>query len=688
MGNYLLLKKIARGGMGEIFLACDLNDDSNQLLVIKLLRSELATDKAFVEMLTDEANVVRNLSHLNIVGFHDFDVKDGHYCLVLEYVHGGTLKELLGIHKRQSQKLDLAIALHILRSLCNALSYAHQAKNEKGENYNLVHRDVTPSNLLLSDEGDVKLTDFGLVRAKGRMTETMPGIMKGSFGYMAPEVMTYDEIDHRADVFALGVVGFELFCNSKPTEDHSVSDYLSVIESKSFPKPSQLNPHVPPQLDEIIMRALESDREKRWQSAGEMREQVEQLIKLWKTSWPEVDTGKSRLAALVKHVVRGANEPAISDSEIDTLRRAANRGDMLSEGTLTPRAVSSPEPIDGDRTLVRAVSSPELKHALNEMVAAPRPMRVATVAVSGTSASEVDSSEPDEDDLEETDETLVGHTDERGVVTIDNTRIDDTAERSLDIGETFDQIKVLPNTTPEHSQRSVPQAFRSQLSATDIQLEDWSAHICSRKSPHRFGDIISSIKRAAGVSGVCFYELNDQSESPGLFTAQSVSIIDSCLAQSASLSAGMNWANHLLSSRLGSSKVSCLYLQVDPASSRLEYCNLGYPAGFFYMSARDELFAMTGRDAGIGLEAVTEGVAQSLVPSTGDTVVILSRGVIEAKNSAGEDFGWQRAQSCLTSNLQAGSEDILKAFDDAVQKHCTSTSHVQMDQTMAVLKKL
>ena len=474
--------------MGEIFLACDRNAESSaQIFVIKLLRPELATDTAFVEMLTDEANVVRNLSHQNIVGFHDFDERDGHYYLVLEYVHGGTLDNLLGIHKRQSQKLDLAVALHILKSLCSALAYAHHAKNEAGESYNLVHRDVTPSNLLISSQGDVKLTDFGLVRAKGRMTETMPGIMKGSFGYMAPEVMTYQEIDCRADIFALGVVGFELFCNSKPTEDHSVADYLSVIESKSFPKPSQLNPNVPPQLDTIILKALESDREARWQSASEMLEQLEQLITLWKTSWPDVDAGQSRLSALVKHVIRGANEPAVSDAEIATLRRAASSSDMLSEGVISPRAVSSPEPMDGDQTFVRSISSPELQSALSEMVAAPRPMRVASVAISAPAIQVDDEYEDDEDEIEETDETLIGQTDEHEVVTIEQTRIEETVEQSLGDAETYEQIKIEPTASSQELLISRAATFREQLSSSELKLEGWSVQVSSRKFPSQRG---------------------------------------------------------------------------------------------------------------------------------------------------------------------------------------------------------
>ena|GEM_PF-3273880 len=675
--------------MGEIFLACDRNADSSaRLFVVKLLRPELATDTAFVEMLTDEANVVRNLSHQNIVGFRDFDERDGHYYLVLDYVHGGTLDNLLGIHKRQAQKLDLAVALHILKSLCSALSYAHNAKNEAGESYNLVHRDVTPSNLLISSQGEVKLTDFGLVRAKGRMTETMPGIMKGSFGYMAPEVMTYQEIDCRADIFALGIIGFELFCNSKPTEDHSVADYLSVIESKSFPKPSQLNPNVPPQLDAIILKALESDREARWQSAREMLEQLEQLIALWKTSWPDVDSGKSRLSALVKHVIRGADEPAVSDAEIATLQRAASSSDMLSEGVISPRAVSSPEPMDADQTFVRSISSPELQSALSEMVAAPRPMRAASVAVSAPAVQVEDEYEDGEDEIEETDETLIGPTDESEVIAFGETRIEETVEKSLGDAETHEQIKIEPTASSQELLTNRAATFREQLSSTELKLKGWNIKFQSRKFSLSTGDVISSVIRPAGALGVGFYEVSDQSQPVGLITVQAVSIVDSCLAQSANVSAGMNWANHLLSSKLGSSRFSSLYLQIDPERGRLEYCNIGYPPGFFYMSSRDELFAMTGREAGLGRESVAEGVAQSITPASGDTLVILSRGVIEAKNRDGKPYGWEQAQACLTSNIHSSSEELLKALDTSVEQHAAPNAAGDLDRTIAVFKKL
>jgi serine/threonine protein kinase len=222
-------------------------------------------------MMIDEAKISMFLNHQNIVSVLDFAEEDGAYYIAMEYVQGTTVERLVDQLKHGKRLLDLPIGLFIGIEICRALRYAHACTNHLGEALNIVHRDVTPANVLLSIQGEVKLTDFGIARAKGRLHQTQAGVVKGKFGYLAPEIARYEQIDARADLFALGVVLYQLLAGQHPVAGASVMEAIFRFEEKQLPRPSSINPAITPEIEAIILRALEPRPEDRWSSAQELQ---------------------------------------------------------------------------------------------------------------------------------------------------------------------------------------------------------------------------------------------------------------------------------------------------------------------------------------------------------------------------------------------------------------------------------
>lgn len=258
--------------MGEVFLAAQKSAAGiGPPIALKVLRQELASDSSFVSMMIDEAKISMFLNHQNIVSVLDFAEEDGAYYIAMEFVQGATVERLVDVLRNSKRQLDPAIALFIGIEICRALKYAHACTNHLGEALNIVHRDVTPANVLLSIQGEVKLTDFGIARAAGRIHQTQAGVVKGKFGYLAPEIARYENIDGRADLFALGVVLYQLLAGQHPVQGASVMEAIFRFEEKEVPLPSSLNPEVPASVEQIVMRALEPKPENRWSSAQELQ---------------------------------------------------------------------------------------------------------------------------------------------------------------------------------------------------------------------------------------------------------------------------------------------------------------------------------------------------------------------------------------------------------------------------------
>jgi serine/threonine protein kinase len=248
-------------------------------VVLKRIIPERAGDPHFVKMFLDEARLVANLNHPNIVQVFEIGEQDGIPFMAMEYVRGITLGMIIREGHRKN-KLHHGHAAKLIAGICDALDHAHNATGPDGEPMNLVHRDVTPGNIIISREGTPKLLDFGVARAKGRLAQTEAGTIKGKLRYMAPEQISQGPLDQRADIFSLGVCLFELTTGHHPFGSRANSEVATLknIVHGMMTKPTDLIPDYPPALEWIVMSALEQDVNKRCPTAAELRERLDAFI--------------------------------------------------------------------------------------------------------------------------------------------------------------------------------------------------------------------------------------------------------------------------------------------------------------------------------------------------------------------------------------------------------------------------
>jgi serine/threonine-protein kinase len=268
IGKYVVRRKIAEGGMAEIYLCSSRGPEGfEKEVVIKRIRSFLAGDQTFVQMFIAEARLVSRLNHANLVQIFDFDKHEDTYYLAMEYVRGHSLWDVRRRSRELMEPMPTTLVAQVGAEVARGLAHAHKA-SDKGKPLNLVHRDVTPHNVLLSFEGAVKLTDFGV--AKHSASHTSAGVLKGKFAYMSPEQSRGEPVDARTDLFALGIVLWEMLTGGRLFDGDSDVAVLRAVQSSAIAPPARLNPDVPEALSAIVMRALERDPAARFQSAQEM----------------------------------------------------------------------------------------------------------------------------------------------------------------------------------------------------------------------------------------------------------------------------------------------------------------------------------------------------------------------------------------------------------------------------------
>ena len=275
LGRYEVDHLLARGGMGEVYLGRVHGAHGfERAVVIKTIRTELLADERAALMFVDEARIAAGLHHRNIVQILDFDRFDGGAFLVTEYIEGCDLRAMLH-HLRSPPRYD--IALTIVSELATGLEAAHEATAEDGVPLNLVHRDVSPSNVLLGIAGEVKLADFGVAKARSRSYHTVSGTIKGKAPYMAPEQILGEPLDRRADVFGLGVLLFEVTTRTRLFSSKSDANAMKQILEGELPDPTQRRADFPPELVPIVRRALARDRDERYPTAKALVEDLDRV---------------------------------------------------------------------------------------------------------------------------------------------------------------------------------------------------------------------------------------------------------------------------------------------------------------------------------------------------------------------------------------------------------------------------
>ena len=278
-GKYTLLRRLAAGGMAELFLALHRSVAGfEKLIVIKRILPSMNQDQGFIEMLLHEARVAATLSHPNVVQIFDVGQVDGTYYIAMEHIHGEDIQAIVrGMKKMNVAEFPLEHTISILLGTCAGLAYAHDKRDLDGAALGIVHRDISPRNIVVSFTGDVKIVDFGIAKSGTEPGEgdTPSGQLKGKAPYMSPEQASGQPIDWRSDIFAAGVMLFELTTGRRLFKGASEFETLKMICDKEYPLPSSVKENYPPELERIVMRALAKRREDRYQSAREMQADLE-----------------------------------------------------------------------------------------------------------------------------------------------------------------------------------------------------------------------------------------------------------------------------------------------------------------------------------------------------------------------------------------------------------------------------
>lgn len=276
-GKYELLRKIASGGMGQVFLARE-RSAVERLVVLKLILPHLAEDEEFLSMFLEEARLVARLQHSNLVTILDLLEVEGRHCLAMEYVQGDDVRRLDKQARLKGRLLPPGLVLRIISEAAAGLDYAHKARDAQGQPLKLVHRDVSPQNILVGFDGAVKIIDFGVAKAAGSGHHTATGVLKGKYPYMSPEQASGHAVDGRSDQFALGVVMWELLTGKRLFKSESDMMTLRLVKDCQVPPPSQINPKLPPGLDEVVLRALAPTPDKRYPDCSALRLALEDYI--------------------------------------------------------------------------------------------------------------------------------------------------------------------------------------------------------------------------------------------------------------------------------------------------------------------------------------------------------------------------------------------------------------------------
>ncbi len=278
-GKYFLLERINVGGMAEVFRAKHFGVEGfERLVAVKRILPSIAEDKDFIEMFVDEAKIAVQLNHANIAQVFDLGNESGSYYIALEHIHGRDLRAIFDRNRNQGEPMPVPQACFVTMKVCEGLDYAHNKRDEGGRDLLLVHRDVSPQNVLVSFDGEVKIIDFGIAKAAGKGSQTQAGILKGKFGYMSPEQVRGLPVDRRSDVFACGIVLYELLTGERLFVGESDFSTLEKVRNVEILPPSTYNRKIQPELERIVLKALAKDVEDRYQNAIDLHDELQAFV--------------------------------------------------------------------------------------------------------------------------------------------------------------------------------------------------------------------------------------------------------------------------------------------------------------------------------------------------------------------------------------------------------------------------
>jgi serine/threonine protein kinase len=373
-GSYQLIAKLATGGMAEIFLARPTGGTDRDVLVLKRILPHLAEDEHFVTMFRDEADLAAKLTHKHICRVHAFGEYGGTWFIAMEYLHGVPLSRMMTRLSKVGKMLDVRVVAGIIAQACEGLHAAHEARGPDGQLMNVVHRDVSPPNIMVCADGEVKLLDFGIAKARGGSSRTRTGTVKGKNAYMSPEQILGKPLDRRSDVFALAIVMYEMLAIRRLF--HRDSDFLTfkAITEEPIPDIRERRPDLPAGMREVVLRALARDVNARYRTAKEMADAVRgalattggvgkaaDLSKMVAADFADELAAKQKMAeqpGTLAISADSANVPtlavtsgqhvAVAPTVVDRPQKRGNP-QVTAEGELStpPRRPSRPPPIPG-----------------------------------------------------------------------------------------------------------------------------------------------------------------------------------------------------------------------------------------------------------------------------------------------------------------------------------------------------
>lgn len=343
VGRYELVHRLGHGGMAAVYLGRATGRAGfEKLVAVKVIHPHLAAEPEFVEMFLDEARIAARLHHPHVVEIHDLGEDDGVFFMVMEYVEGETLASVLRQLRKQEDRLPLRAVLQVVADACEGLSAAHELTHPDGRPMHLVHRDVSPHNLLVGMGGRVKVVDFGIAKATGRRSSTRTGQLRGKLAYMSPEQAGGEAIDHRTDLFALGAVLWELLTNERLFMGETESETIARVNACDVPDIGTRRDDLPPGVVDLVVRALARDPNDRFETAQDMLRETRVLLR----SLEGEAEPREELAAVMERLFSAR----ISYIRAAVRRASASgsRGSMAANEPLSPfdatKAGSGPAP--------------------------------------------------------------------------------------------------------------------------------------------------------------------------------------------------------------------------------------------------------------------------------------------------------------------------------------------------------
>jgi serine/threonine protein kinase len=277
--RYRVTERLEAGGMAEVFRGESVSVQGfKKQVAIKRVLPHLGSNKNFISMFLDEARLGARLAHANIVTVFDIGAADNTFFIVMEFIDGCNLKAVIEEHRNQGRRIGVKEAVYITMEACKGLSFAHEVQDDDGNDLHIVHRDISPPNILISKRGEVKVTDFGLAKATTQLEKTDPGVVKGKFSYLSPEAALAQTVDLRTDIYALGIVLWEMLAGRRLYLGETDYQTVKMVQQSNVPSLSRINPEVDPELERIINQSLEKDLDKRFQNAREFGDALAQHL--------------------------------------------------------------------------------------------------------------------------------------------------------------------------------------------------------------------------------------------------------------------------------------------------------------------------------------------------------------------------------------------------------------------------